>query len=121
MIKAATLIFLSIIFSVLSERAEAMPCPSPNITEGFGQTYTGTTLVSGFIWDREINWLYVINISNTYWTYINFTEAGANAFANTKTPDAFFLQGIAFSAPTTIEAETCATLMNENGAPLLNE
>ena len=97
----------------------AAPCPSPTISAGFGQQFSGTTIVTGFLWDSNALLLYVTNPKIQFWTYTNVGQATAQSFANTKNADQFFLQNIANSFPETLESETCVSLLNENGTTFL--
>lgn len=104
---------------VVAHAASAVPCPPPTIDAGFGQSFYGTQIVSGFLWDQNNLLLYVIGLDRRYVTYIQVPQATAQNFSYTHTPDAFFQQNVEFSFHEALEAENCQPLVNENRRALL--
>lgn len=106
---------------VAASTAFAAPCPPATISSGFGQTFTGTTIVSGFLWDADNLLMYVMNLGQQYVTYIQVPLATAQAFANnyTTSPDTFYQQNVENSFHEALESESCQPLANENGTALL--
>lgn len=108
-----------VLMFLFARAALAAPCPPPTIDAGFGQSFYGTAVVSGFLWDQNNQLLYVIGISRQYVTYVAVPLATAQNFAYTKTPDAFYAQNVQNSFHEAMEAENCQPLVNENGAAIL--
>jgi len=102
-----------------AQAAEASPCPPPIINAGFGQTFTGTSYVSGFLWDANNLYLYVMNYKQQYTTYILVPQATAQNFATAASPDTFFYQNVENSFHIALAAENCTPLRNQNGNIIL--
>ena len=107
---------------LMSSRALAtVPCPSPPISAGFGQTFTETSMVGGFLWDSNHQFLYVMDLQQHYVTFIQVPQALAQRFSYTTSPDAFYTQNVQNSFHEAIEAENCQPLLGQNGNVLLSK
>lgn len=112
-------LLIAFLIGLISAPAWATPCPPPQITQGWGQSFYGTAVVSGFVYDQLSSNLYVILINRQYDTFFNVSYGVAQAFTTTKTPDYFFTSQIQNSYHESLETEVCGPLLTEAGGYLL--
>lgn len=101
---------------LFSSAALATPCTGPTITAGFGDTFSGTTVVTGFLYDSNIRNMYVTFPGSQYYTYLNVPYSTATGFANTRTPDQYYSSRISSSYRVALSTETCQAILTEAGA-----
>jgi hypothetical protein len=101
--------------------AVAAPCPPPPISAGFGQTFTNTAMVSGFLWDANLQLLYVMDFHQQYVTFIKVPQSTAQNFSYTNNADTFYTQNVENSFHEALEAQDCKPLLNQNGNILLSK
>lgn len=106
------------LFLAVSFPASAAPCPSPQTSSGWSQSFTNTTVVKSMIYDLDHQYLYTIFPTNQYYTYIPVPQNVAQAFTYSSSPDIFYQQQIT-KFHSALESENCSIILTEASSPIL--
>jgi hypothetical protein len=101
--------------------ALAVPCPGPQITQGWSQAFYNTAVVSSFTYDQLNSWLYVSLKTGYFNDFIGAPVSTAQAFTFTQNADLFFQQNVNPVYHEILLTENCSFLRAENNGILLTK
>lgn len=108
------LLCIAAVLALWTGQAWSAPCPPPQITVGWSQSFYTATTLKGFTFNQQTSVLYVILPSNQYVAYFNVPAGTAQAFTTTSQPDQFYANNVANAYHASLETEVCGLLQTES-------
>lgn len=113
--KCNLLIFLSLFLILISLPSNANPCQPPTISQGFGASFPTATTISGFLYDSNLDNMYINFPNIQYYTYLNVPYSVAYQFSQTRNPDTFYSQQIQHAYHAALSTELCQAILTDDG------
>lgn len=98
---------------IITERI--IPAQIPSITEGWGASFTNTSVIKSFFYNLANKLLYAILYNQQFNVYVNVPKSTAKQFISAENPDIFYVNSVdGFYSPCLL-TNGCVPLKTNDG------